>query len=176
MRLATVRTGNSINIDVPRNLPNMDERVSRLKTPKDCEVFARNAQKEGRPDLAAEATQRSVELRAAAYGASTDAERECLEAIYAYEETLFRKHGKRVKASRTWQMIKKRGIIAAIEHAVDRPDGTAGFTALKDVGLENFAFESVILRHSQLFSERCVDRSRQRMAQFDHQTVPLGDH
>jgi hypothetical protein len=144
----------------------MDDRIKKLKTPKECAIFARNAMAQGRPDLAAEARQRAVELRAAAYGATSDAERECLEAIYAYEEILFDKHGKSVKASRTWQMIKRRGIIAAIEQAVDRPDGTAGFTALQSVGLENFAFEAVILRHSALFSESAVERSRQRMAQF----------
>ena len=145
----------------------MDDRVKNLKTPKDCEVFARNAVDKGRPDLADDARRRSVELRAAAYGATSDAERECLEAIYAYEEILFVKHGKRTRASRTWQMIKRRGIIAAIEQAVDRPDGTAGFTALKEVGLDNYAFEAVILRHPSLFSESAVDRSRQRMAQFN---------
>lgn len=144
----------------------MDDRVGRLKTPKDCEIFARNAKDKGRPELATAAIRRAVEIRAAAYGATSDAERECLEAIYAYEEILFSKHGRRIRASRTWQMIKRRGIIAAIEQAVDRPDGTAGFTALQEVGLENFAFEAVILRHPNLFSESAVVRSRERMAQF----------
>ena len=63
-------------------------------------------------------------------------------------------------------MIKDRGILAAIEHAVDRPDGTVGFKALEEIGLENFAFEGVILRHAQLFSESAVQRSRERMAQL----------
>ena len=144
----------------------MDERVRKLKTAKECEAFAKNAKKLGHPELALEARQRAVEIRAAAYGATSDAERECLEAIYAYEEILFDKHGKRVPASRTWQMIKRRGIIAAIEQAVDRPDGTAGFTALQQVGLENFAFEAVILRHPDLFSVSAVERSRKRMSQF----------
>ena len=144
----------------------MDDRIKKLKTPKECEIFSRNAVAQERPELAAKAKQRAIEIRAAAYGATSDAERECLEAIYAYEEILFLKHGRRVKASRTWQMIKRRGIIAAIEQAVDRSDGTAGFSALKEVGLENFAFEAVILRHSSLFSESAVDRSRDRMAQF----------
>lgn len=145
----------------------MDDRVAKLKTPKDCESFARNARKLGHPELALEARRRAVELRALAYGATSAAEKECLEAIYAYEEILSEKHGKRVRASRTWQMIKRRGIIAAVEHAVDRPDGTAGFTALKEVGLDNYAFEAVILRHPELFSDSAVERSRTRMAQFD---------
>ena len=144
----------------------MDDRIKNLKTPKECEIFAHNASTQNRPDLAAEARQRAIEIRASAYGATSDAERECLEAIYAYEEILFSKYGRRVKASRTWQMIKRRGIIAAIEQAVDRSDGTAGFSALKVVGLENFAFEAVILRHSSLFSDSAVARSRDRMAQF----------
>ena len=144
----------------------MDDRIKKLKTPKECEIFSRNAVAQKRPELAAEAKQRAIEIRAAEYGATSDAERECLEAIYAYEEILFLKHGRRVKASRTWQMINRRGIIAAIEQAVDRSDGTAGFSALKEVGLENFAFEAVILRHSSLFSASAVDRSRDRMAQY----------
>ena len=147
----------------------MDERVQKLRTPKDCEVFARNARNLGEHTLAAEATKRTVTLRAASYGAESDAERACLEAVYAYEEILFRKHGKRVKASRTWKVIRERGVIAAIEHVVDRPDGTAGFKALEEVGLENFAFEAVILRHPELFSESAVARSRERMAQFSEQ-------
>ena len=145
----------------------MDERVLKLRTPKDCEVFARNATNLGEPTLAAQATRRAVMLRAASYGAESDAERECLEAVYAYEELLFRKHEKRIKASRTWKVIRERGVIAAIEHVVDRPDGTAGFKALEEVGLENFAFEAVILRHPELFSESAVARSRERMAQLN---------
>ena len=144
----------------------MDDRVKKQKTPEDCEAFARNAARLGLPELAVQAKQRAVVLRAAAYGAVNDAERECLEAVYAYEEILFKKHGKRIRASRTWKMIKSRGIIAAIEQAVDRPDGTAGFLALQEVGLENFAFEAVILRHTDLFSPSAVERSRTRMAQF----------
>lgn len=108
----------------------MDELVRKLKTPSQCETFARNAIDRGRGDLALQAKQLAVELRAETYGAATDAERECLEAIYAYEEILSARNGKRTRASRTWQMIKRHGIIAATERAVDRPDETAGYTAL----------------------------------------------
>ena len=72
----------------------MDDRVSRLKTPKECENFARNALRLGGQDLATQAKQQAVKLRAAQYGATTDAERECLEAVYAYEEVLTTRNGK----------------------------------------------------------------------------------
>ena len=145
----------------------MDDRVKKLKTPAECESFGRNAKEKGREDLALQAKQRAVELRAIAYGATSDAERECLEAVYAYEEVLSAKNGKRTRASRTWQMIKRHGIIAATERAVDRPDATAGFAVLKEVGLGRFAFEAAILRHPELFSDSAVARSRERMAGFD---------
>ncbi len=145
----------------------MDDRVKKLRAPDDCEKFAKNARALGHEDLALQAKHRAIELRAAAYGAKTDAERECLQAIYAYEEILSVKNGKRTRASRTWQAIKQHGILAAIERIVDRPDGTAGFTSLQEVGLENFAFEAVVLRHEGLFSEGAITRSRERMASID---------
>ena len=144
----------------------MDDRVSRLKTPQECESFARNALRQDRSDLAIEAKQQAVKLRAAAYGATTDAERECLEAVYAYEEILSAKNGKRTHASRTWQLIKRHGIIGATERAVNRTDETVAFAALQEAGLSQYAFEAVILRHAPLFSIAAVERSRERMSRF----------
>lgn len=141
----------------------MDERIKKITSPKDCETFARNATERARPDLANEARQRAVQLRAEEYGAETEAERDCLQAVYAYEEVLSARNGKRTKASRTWQMIRRYGIIAATERAVDRPEDAAGFTALQEVGLEEYAFEAVILRHPELFSDEAVKNSRKRM-------------
>ena len=126
-----------------------------------------HAQK-GRDDLALDAKRRAIELRTAQHGTVSDAERDCLMAIYAYEEILTAKHGKRTRASRTWQMIKRRGILLAIEQVVDRPDGTAGFSALKDAGLENFAFETVVLRYPDSFSRSAIERARERMEDFGY--------
>ena len=93
----------------------MDERVRNLRTPKECEIFAKNVTDRGRPDLALEANKRAVELRAEAHGAKTEAEAEALKAVYAYEEILSRKNRRRTKASRTWQMINRHGIIGAVD-------------------------------------------------------------
>ncbi|MFN3711975.1 MAG: hypothetical protein ACK4S8_15725, partial [Alishewanella aestuarii] len=88
----------------------MDDRVKKLDTPEKCASFAKNCIEHGREDLAQEAKERAVQLRAAAYGAETDAEREALEAVYAYEEVLSAKNGKKTRAGRTWQMIGRHGI------------------------------------------------------------------
>ncbi|MEX2258548.1 MAG: hypothetical protein WD672_07545 [Woeseia sp.] len=144
----------------------MDDRVSKLATPKQCEIFARNARANGREDLAKEAQKQAVLLRAREHNASTAAEKEALQAVYAYEDLLTKKNGKSTRASRTWQMIKRHGIIEAVERAVNRPTETQGYILLAEMGLEEFAFEAVILRHSGAFSREAVSISKSRMAEF----------
>ena len=144
----------------------MDERVKKINSPKKCEIFAKNCIDRGRQDLAAQARQRAVQLRAEAYGAKSDAEKEALEAIYAYEEVLSKRNGKRTRANRTWQMIGRHGIIGAVERAVNRPAETAGYKALVEMGLENFAFETVIVRYPDLFSDEALQISRERITQW----------
>ena len=49
----------------------MDERVARLKSPEDCEQFAKNVEERGKPELALQARRRALELRAEQRGAKT---------------------------------------------------------------------------------------------------------
>ena len=143
----------------------MDEKVTRLKTPDECERFAVNV-REKYPALAKEARRRAVELRAAAYGAKTAAELEALQAVYAYEEVLSSKKGKRIHASRTWQMIRRHGIIGAVERAVNRESETAGYKALVEMGMQDFAFEAVIARYPELFSPEAVKHAKARVEEW----------
>ena len=144
----------------------MDSRIQNLKSPEACERFMVNAERLNRPDLVEQARQRAVELRADRYGAQTAAEKECLQAIYAYEEVLSRKNGRRTAASRTWQMVKRHGVLAAAERAVDRDAETVGFSALAEMGLLEYAFEAVILRYPERFSASAVDRSKLRISEW----------
>lgn len=144
----------------------MDPRAAKLKTPKECEIFAKNARERGAPELADEARQRAVQLRAEAHGATTDVERECLEAVYAYEEVLSAQKGKKVRAGRTWPMIDEYGVIPAVERIVMKRQESVGFTALAEMGLEDFAFEAVILRHPEHFTAAAVARSRERLGKM----------
>ena len=118
----------------------MDERIKNLDTPKKCEIFAKNALNAGREDLVKQAKERAIHLKAENYGAETSAEKEAIKAVYAYEEVLSDKNGKKTRASRTWPMIQKYGIINAVERAVDRKSETKGYTALLEMGLEAYAF------------------------------------
>lgn len=140
----------------------MDERIARLTTPEECEQLALNVQTR-LPDLAKAARRRAVELRAAAHGATAAVEQEALEAVYAYERVMSLKQGKSFRASRTWQMIERHGIIAAIERVVSRKEEAAGYTALAEIGMIDKAFEAVVLRHQESFSAGAVARSAERL-------------
>lgn len=146
----------------------MDVRVSALTTPEDCEAFARNCAERGRLDLAQQARARAVELRALTHGATTDAEREALAAVYAYEEILSQRRGKKTRASRTWQMIKRHGVLQAVERAVNRPEETAAYTALVEMGLQDYAFEAIVVKYPALFSAEAVTRCKARIAQWSN--------
>jgi len=141
----------------------MSGHIAKLKTPDECVTFAKNALRLGRHDLVKEAKKKELQLKAKIYGATTEAEIEAIAAVFAYEEVLSRKNGKPTRASRTWPMIERYGIMAAVERAVNRNDVTMGYNALKEIGLEEFAFESVILRYPELFSSEAVLISKSRM-------------
>ena len=147
-------------------IPNSTFSLELLKTYQECEEFALRVQQRS-PDLAALARHKAVELRAAGHGAKTAIEREVLQAVYAYEEALSVKRGRRTRASRTWQMIERHGILAAAERAVNRPKETEGYAVLVELGLQDFLFEAVILRHPDAFSAEAVARSKERLGGRD---------
>ena len=145
----------------------MDERIAKLKTPDECAVFARNVTERGRPDLALAARKRAVQMRAETFGVTSEVERECIEALFAYEEVLSAKAGRRIRASRTWPMIEKYGVVEAVERVVKRKADPLGYTALAEMGLEELAFEAVILRHQSTFSAEAVAQSKERLGKLD---------
>src|SRR3954465_11925805 len=139
--------------------------IPSFDAPEKYEQYAINV--EGHPpQKAQEARRQAVKLRAELDGAETDVERECLEAIYAYEWTLYKKHGKRQRASYTWRDVDSMGIIGAVEKTVTKKKETAGYRALMAEGMLDMAFEAVVLRHQELFTAEAVQMSQLRMAQW----------
>jgi hypothetical protein len=147
-------------------MPDQDERIARLKTPKDCEQFAINVEARGKPELALAARRRGIELEASARNASTPVEHEALQAVLAYERALSKGAGKKIKAARTWQMIERRGIIPAVEHIVSQRKDAKGYTVLVQMGMEDMAFEAVVLRHPEAFSEEAIEQSKTRLGEL----------
>ena len=146
----------------------MNERIQKLKTPEDCDRFAKNATERGYPDLALTARKRAIELKAELHGAHTLAERECLKAVYAYENVLTAKKGIRTRAARTWQMIERHGILGAVERAVKKEKETVGYTLLQSMGLQDYAFEAIVLKYPTSFSGEAVIRCEERIRQWNN--------
>ena len=74
--------------------------VDKLQTPEECERLIENVQIR-LPEMALRARRKAIELRAAKHNVTSDAEKEALQAVYAYEEILSKKRGRRTRASRT---------------------------------------------------------------------------
>jgi len=143
----------------------MDDIIPKLKTPEECIQLEKNV-RDRNPDLARRARRRAVELRAISYGNKNDVELELLKALYAYEEVLSAKNKRKTRASRTWQMIKRHGIIHAAERAVDRKIEPAGYKVLAEMGMHDLTFEAVIVRYPDSFNQDVVFRAKERLKEL----------
>ena len=101
------------------------------------------------------------------FGATSSAEIESILAVLSYEQTLFQKHGKRQQAAYTWRMLREHGIIPGVERVVTREAETQGYKALTSLGLQDFAFEAVVVRHPEIFSKDAVEDSKSRLRNFE---------
>ncbi|WP_152530767.1 hypothetical protein [Paraburkholderia dilworthii] len=82
--------------------------------------------------------------------------------VYAQEEALFVKHGKRLRAGNTRRVITNRGELGAVAFVVQKPGGE-GFELLHSLGLGDYTFEAVGLRHSEHFSSDIVEAARRKL-------------
>lgn len=123
------------------------------------------------PGSSPETRRRKLQLRAASHEPKTKAEREAFEAVYAYEEALSHVRGRTTRANRTWPQIRRMGVIAAVEQIVTRKKETAGYRVLVELGMEDMAFEAVVLRHKDSFSAEAIAASEARL-----KALQDGDH
>ncbi len=144
----------------------MDYRVERLRTPAECVIFAKNAAARNHPDLALEAQRKAIYLQASTHETDSPVAADGFAAVYAYEALLTRNRGKKTRATSTWQVVKRHGIIEAVQRAVARPPGGTGDVTLRDLGLEDLGFEAVVVRHEASFSEEAIKVSKERLAEL----------
>jgi len=142
----------------------MDPKVERLKTPDECRAFIENARLRGFDELAKEAYRRIIALRTQSYGPKNEIERQCVEAIYAYEEALSARSSRRITASKTWQAAKQYGIFVAVDKAAGRPEDPEIYPMLVALGLQQFAYENVVVQYPDEFGFEAVQQSRARVA------------
>ena len=132
----------------------MHELVARINDPEKCYVFARNAIRKGHPELATQAYRRAVDLRAEQHDAATDAEHAAARAIFAYEEALSHAKGKRTRATGTWQLVNRHGLLAAISKRLRSRNTDETAAALKELGMEDYSFEAVRTAYPEAFEQQ----------------------
>jgi len=60
-------------------------------------------------------------------------------------------------------MIRRHGIIVAVERAVTRTVDPMGYRFLAEMGMQDLAFEAVVLRHPDVFSAEAIAQSANRL-------------
>lgn len=94
----------------------------------------------------------------------TGVEIDALKSLDAYKEFLMAKHnGRKVKATYTRRMLKKRGTIEALERLMRSTKIHPGLIALLKMGLKNLTFEAVVLSHPDSFTKEAVKRAKERL-------------
>lgn len=136
----------------------MDETIGKLQSPEECIRLAGIF-----TEFANQARQRAIELRAKSHSSITNVETELFKVLYAYEEVLSKKNARRTRASRTWQMVKKYGIVGAAGRAVNREIDPQGYKVLVEMGVEKLTFEQVIIDHPDAFTQDIVTRAKERL-------------
>jgi hypothetical protein len=131
----------------------MHELVERIKDPQLCYVFATNATRRGHPELAIQAYRRAVDLRADQHPVASAAEGAALRAIYAYEEALSYSKGKRTRATGTWQLVNRHGVLAALGKRLQSRGGEDMHAVLKGLGMEDYSFEAVRKAYPEAFDK-----------------------
>ena len=129
----------------------MHELVMRISDPELCYVFARNARRNGHPELALQALRRAVDLRTEEYPTTCAVEIAAARAVYAYEEALSFAKGKRTRATGTWQMVNRYGLIAAVARRAQSRGGEDIDAILQELGMQDYSFEAVRAAYPTVF-------------------------
>lgn len=129
----------------------MHELVKRIKEPELCYVFAKNARRNGHPELALQAYRHAVDLRAGQHESANDAEAAAIRAIYAYEEALSYSKGKRTRATGTWQLVSRHGVLPALSKRLLSSAADDVQPVLKELGMEDYSFRAVAEAYPDAF-------------------------
>nr|WP_175799607.1 hypothetical protein [Burkholderia anthina] len=141
--------------------PEDRRRISYLRTRDDCAQFVRNVG-DRHPHLVVAARQRSVEVQVNAMNLDSALRRDIWSVVYAQEEVIFVRNGRRLRANRTLRCITNRGELDGVAYIVTQSGGES-FENLHSLGLGNYTFEAVVLRHPEHFASDVVEEARRKL-------------
>tara|TARA_B110000503_G_C7143596_1_gene411958 strand:+ start:1810 stop:2247 length:438 start_codon:yes stop_codon:yes gene_type:complete len=93
-------------------------------------------------------------------------ERRFKECLAAYEEYLYEKHGKKVKATYLRRKQKKAGTIQTIIDAVNKKQRQEGLELLMNVGGSEFAMESIVIEFPDQFTQETIENAKMKLYQI----------
>lgn len=131
----------------------MNELVTRIREPELCYVFAKNARRNGHPELALQAYRHAVDLRVQQHEVESEAEAAALRAIYAYEEALSYSRGKRTRATGTWQLVSRHGLLTAVHKRLHSRNGEDLQPVLEELGMTDYSFSAVCSAYPEAFED-----------------------
>lgn len=157
---------NRYNIDEQKKL------IANIPTLEKCERFMANVIRLKIEELVAVVNRRMVEIRTELndHEIVTQHQRDmdhlqivkqlkvCLA---AYEQTLKNKYAGRIRPQ-----IAENGFINTVDSLVQKRTRSDGFVKLRNMGLEEFLFEQVIIQNPEVFSEVAVTLSNQRLTEL----------
>src|SRR6266404_4382660 len=136
-----------------------------LRTAEDCRRVIERALAKGDVELHEAAFRRLCALIGSDHDDPADPlVRATWEAVAAYEQTLYQKHGRNQSAARTRQKIKAKGVHQSLLEWGKLHGNRPGFQSLIEAGLPEFTFEAVILKFSERFPADVVEACRHTLA------------
>lgn len=124
-------------------------------------AWMENAQNQGRDDVYRQAFRRLCEL--AGVNHEDPMEKDFWGVIAAYEECLFEKHNKAVKANRTRPGIEKKGFKQCLIDWAQDTGSTPGFDLLIERGMFELTGEFLVIKYKEQFDETVVASARRRL-------------
>lgn len=124
--------------------------------------FKINAQNQNNEIIIKKCNERIIEL--SGIDENNPIERKFKECLAAYEEYLYEKNGKKVKANylrRKWEEV---GTIQTIIDAVNKKKHQEGLQLLMNVGGSEYSMESIVLEFPDQFSEEVVENAKIKLS------------
>src|SRR5262245_45303789 len=91
-------------------------------------------------------------------------EERLIAALCFYERFRSQQQRKPYRASRTWPMFSRYGILHTAERLIMKPGRRSGFHRLKEAGLSEWTFEFIVVHNDHLFAPATVQCARERLA------------
>jgi hypothetical protein len=124
--------------------------------------FKINAQNQNNEILINKCNERIIEL--SGIDENNPIDKKFKECLAAYEEYLYEKNGKKVKANYLRRKWEKVGTIQTIIDAVNKKKPQEGFQLLMNVGGSEYSMESIVLEFPDQFSEEVVENAKIKLS------------